>query len=82
MKPHPRIIRLLWILSTFKNVDVYVWSGGGKEWAQAAVRACGITHLVKPSRVFGKFDAPDMDICVDDIQETALATLNLIVREK
>lgn len=28
------------------------------------------------------FGAPPMDDCVDDIQDTALAAINLIVREK
>lgn len=47
MRANRRILRLLETLATFKNVRIVVWSGGGKDWADTAVRFLDIGHLVK-----------------------------------
>lgn len=75
-----RIYDLFTILATFKNIDLYVWSGGGADYARRFADKLGLP--VKPSRCISKFDGFKPDIAIDDIQETALGTLNLIVKEK
>lgn len=92
MKPNLRILRLLEALATFKNVEIVVWSGGGKQWADDAVEILDLSHIVKKTYdknhkgvVDGKhvFE-PEIipDIAIDDIQACELGVLNLIVREK
>lgn len=75
-----QIVELFKILSTFKNAKLYVWSGGGAAYAERFADKFGLN--VPPGRCLSKFSAPPMDVCVDDIQDTALAAINLIVREK
>lgn len=79
-EPNDNIVNLFRILATFKNVDLYVWSGGGADYAKRFARMYNLP--VKESHCISKFNAPAMDIAIDDIQETALAPINLIVREK
>lgn len=78
--PNLRIVQLFMILDTLKNVELYVWSGGGSAYALGFARHFALP--VKPKNCISKFGAPQMDICIDDIQETDLASINLIVREK
>lgn len=78
--PNEDIVELFRILSKFKNTDVFVWSGSGREYAGRFARKFGLD--VKDSRVVGKIGAPEMDIAIDDIQDTAIGKINLIVREK
>lgn len=78
--PNLRIVQLFSILDTFKNVELYVWSGGGSEYALGFARLYSLP--VKPKNCISKFDAPSMDIAIDDIQDTAIGKINLIVREK
>lgn len=78
--PNEDIVRLFWILSMFKNVDLYVWSGGGKVYAERFAKLFNLP--VRQSRIISKFSGFKPDIAIDDIQETALGTLNLIVRQK
>ena len=80
VEPNRRIVELFNILATFKNVQLYVWSGGGAQYAAQFARTYGLP--VSNSKCISKFGAPKMDICIDDIQETDLATFNLICREK
>lgn len=73
------------VLRTFakrtKNVEVYVWSGGGKQYAEMYVRQYNLP--VKESHCISKIGAPfKPDIAIDDIQDTALGEINLIVKEK
>ena len=74
------IVALFNILNKFKNTELYVWSGGGSDYA----RACAIRYglAIPEKRMISKFGAPQMDIAIDDIQDTALGKINLIVREK
>lgn len=78
--PNVRIVQLFRILGTFKNIELYVWSGGGAQYALQFARLFSLG--VNESHCISKFNAPKMDIAIDDIQETNLATFNLIVREK
>lgn len=93
MKPNRRILRLLETLATFKNVTIVVWSGGGKDWADSAVKMLDISHIVKATydkNLKGRDDSgkyifePEIvpDIAIDDIQACELGVLNLIVKEK
>lgn len=90
-----RIRNLLIALSSFKNVKIFVWSGGGAGYAQHIARQINISQYVTayasknhvattktmpPVHLF----EPDIkpDIAIDDIQDCDLGLLNLIVREK
>lgn len=91
--PNWRITELLRILSRFKNVEIVVWSGGGKSYAESIVRMLSLEKYVKrcaSKNHVGKsedgkhlFD-PELtpDIAIDDIQDCELGVFNLIVREK
>jgi len=88
-----RITDLLRNLSRFKNIEIVVWSGGGKDYAEMIVRKLGLekyvkrcaskNHLGKDSEGKHIFD-PEFkpDIAIDDIQDCELGLINLIVREK
>lgn len=92
--PNARIVDLLITLSSFKNIDVVVWSGGGKSWADKIVDDLDLRKYVKATyskNCVGKspdgktwYFEPDIkpDIAIDDIQACSLGGLNLIVREK
>ena len=75
-----RIYDLFLILDTFKNTELFVWSGGGTDYARRWAEKFGLP--VKPSHCISKVGAPQMDIAIDDIQDTAIGRINLIVREK
>ena len=87
-----RITELLRILAHFKNIEIIVWSGGGKDYAEMIVRKLGLDNYVKrcaDKNHLGKVDGkhqfnPDFkpDIAIDDIQDCELGVINLIVREK
>lgn len=97
MKANERIRTLLILLSSFKNVRIVVWSGGGEVYAHQVARALAITDYVdgyygkNPRRNVGVTETatrhvfkPDIipDIAIDDIQDCDLGAINLIVREK
>lgn len=75
-----RITDLFKILQTFKNVELYVWSGGGADYALRFARKFGLD--VKEQNCISKFSGFKPDIAIDDIQETDLGIINLIVKEK
>ena len=92
-----RIRSLLIILSTFKNVKIIVWSGGGELYARQMAMGLGITDYVdgyyskNPQRTVGKTETETRhvfsldivpDIAIDDIEDCDLGVLNLIVKEK
>lgn len=78
--PNQRIVDLFNILNSFKNTELYVWSGGGAVYAD---RFAKLYKLKGSYRVTGKIGATiTPDIAIDDIQDTALGKINLIVREK
>lgn len=78
--PNMKIVRLFNILASFKNTEMYVWSGGGAEYARRF--ADKFELKVAHKRCISKFGAPKMDIAIDDIQDTAIGGINLIVKEK
>lgn len=82
--PNQRIVNLAKTLATFKNVKIYVWSGGGKAYAQRFMDKYGMSPKVKAA---SKLDTSTWvygrpQIAIDDIQDTAIADINLIVNEK
>jgi len=93
VNPNPRIVELLRILSSFKNVRIIVWSWRGKEWAEIVINSLMLhkyVYDVASKNHKGKDEnwkhifEPDFtpDICIDDIQDCELWVLNLIVKEK
>lgn len=80
------VILLIQILSKkMKNTKIYVWSGGGKEYAEKIVREYGLDKYVH--RCFGKREYDEtidgkVDICFDDVHACKLADKNLIVKMK
>lgn len=79
--PNWAVVRMFNLMATsFKNLELYVWSGGGKDYAIRFAQLYGLQ--VAHKNCLSKFGAPHMDMCIDDIQETALADKNLIVRMK
>lgn len=91
--PNNRIVSLLRILSTFKNIRIVVWSWWWSEHARIACWHLGIksdvwkilskNHKWKDEMWKHIFE-PDFvpDICIDDIQACDLWKINLIVKEK
>jgi hypothetical protein len=79
-------INLLQVLSTYKNIRIVVWSGGGKQYAETWGRRLGLDKYVW--YYASKVEHPtikaqcDLLIAIDDIQATRLGDVNLIVREK
>lgn len=54
---------------------VYVWSGGGVQYARDIARGCGI----EGATVVFKGDVKP-DICIDDMLGTKLAHINLLIK--
>lgn len=82
---HAHTFQLLVLLSRFKNVKIYVWSGGGQDYAIQICKKYGIDKYV--DRCFGKKEYDDtingkIDIAIDDQHEFNMADKNLIVRNK
>lgn len=73
---------LLRILRKCKNTEIIVWSGSGEVYARQVARELHVDHWV--DRYASKTDHPYIqpDIAIDDIQDTAIGKINLIVREK
>jgi len=78
-------VMILQILSRMKNTKIYVWSGGGKDYAEQICRQYGFERYV--DKCFGKHEYDEAidghpDICFDDIHDCELADKNIIVRFK
>jgi hypothetical protein len=80
--PNERIRELLVTLSSFKNVKIIVWSGSGELWARQASSLMGIGSYVDGYADKANWKTIKPDIAIDDIQDTAIGKINLIVREK
>jgi hypothetical protein len=80
LDPNQRIVDMFQTLSQFKNTKMYVWSGGGAKYARSFADRYGLR--VSEFNCISKIGAPEMDIAIDDIQDTAIGNINLIVREK
>lgn len=81
------IVELVKIFSTrFKNVKVVVWSGGGENYARTIGGRIGLDEYVWKycnKLKHSEFKAHGYTvIAIDDIQDTAIGSVNLIVRNK
>jgi hypothetical protein len=73
-----RMVELFNILQDFQNVELYVWSGAGKDYAAQFAK---LYRLNVPERnCLSKIGAPKMDIAIDDVATTELGEYNLIVK--
>ncbi len=83
--PRGRFVYLVGALrGIFKNAKIVIWSGGGNKYAQDRARELDIDqyawkfmskHQHKELRALGY-----KIIAIDDIQDTAIGDVNLIVR--
>lgn len=77
-----RIRTLLITLSSFKNTKIIVWSGSGELWARQASKALNLDKYVDKYASKTEHERIKPDIAIDDIQDTAIGKINLIVKEK
>jgi hypothetical protein len=79
-------INTLMVLSTYKNIRIVVWSGGGKQYAEMWGNRLGLDKYVWKYASKLEHEAIkaqcDFLVAVDDIQSTRLGDINAIVREK
>lgn len=81
-----RIVDLLDIMLHMKNTNVMIWSGGGADYARqfgeqfSRITQGRVHYASKIDPSTWKWGKPD--IAIDDIQDTAIGLINLIVREK
>lgn len=73
---------LLRILDKFKNTEIVVWSGSGELYARQAAAEMHIDQWVDHYATKTDHEVINADIAIDDIQDTAIGKINLIVREK
>lgn len=73
---------LLRILSRFKNTKIIVWSGSGVLYARQAANEMHINQWVDGYAAKSDWTVITPDIAIDDIQDTAIGQINLIVKEK
>lgn len=82
-EPRDNVIALLKVLSVIQNVQVAVWSGSGKDYAEMWVRRLDIGNWVwctaskteaKALRELGTV------IAIDDMPEITIGDINLITR--
>lgn len=77
------VLRILTI-QKWKNVDVIVWSGGGKQYAETIGNRLSLDNV----KYHSKLEHQELRkkyakiIAIDDIQDTRLGDVNLIVRNK
>lgn len=78
--------RILYLMSgAFKNAKIVIWSGGGNQYAQDRARQLGIEHLAW--KFMSKHQHVELKalgyviLAIDDIQDTAIGDINLIVRQ-
>ena len=72
------------VLQKWKNLDVIVWSGGGRDYAETIgnrLELDGVKYHSKLEHLELRKKYDKM-IAVDDIQDTRLGDVNLIVRNK
>jgi len=80
--PNEDIRTLLRILRKFKNTHIIVWSGSGELYARQVSDHLGIQQWVHQYGDKRDWLEIKPDIAIDDIQDTAIGLINLIVREK
>lgn len=77
-----RVRTLLIALASMKNTYIVVWSGSGQLYAKQAVNELAIAKYVNICMGKEHWQQLKVDIAIDDIQDTAIGGINLIVREK
>lgn len=77
-----RIRTLLITLASFKNIKIVVWSGSGELYARQIGQAFNIDKYVDQYASKTEWETLRPDIAIDDIQDTAIGIINLIVKEK
>lgn len=80
------IAALAEILKSMKNTKLIAWSGGGADYVRSQIRIMNLGHIFSEVNCWAKLNYymkhGKPDIAVDDIQDTALGEVNLIVKEK
>jgi phosphoserine phosphatase len=84
-KEYERVARLVIAMSTmFKNSRIVIWSGGGNAYAQQQAERLALSPYVW--KYMSKHQHTELRalgyriLAIDDIQDTAIGDLNLIVR--
>lgn len=86
---HANMLQLLvsFLAQKWKNVDVAVWSGGGADYARSMVERHG--DFFRGRNIwYSKLEYKELRkrydkiIAFDDIQDTRIGDINLIVRNK
>ena len=89
--PYTNTIILLtaFVAQNWKNVDIAVWSGGGGEYAETMARKLfPAVKIEKKVKYYSKLQHEELRqkydkiIAFDDIQDTRIGDVNLIVRNK
>lgn len=81
------ILLLAFLGQEWKNVDIIIWSGGGKDYARTMVQR-HIPQAGARISFFSKLEWKVLKpkyakiIAIDDVQDTRLGDINLIVRNK
>lgn len=71
----------------WKNVEIAVWSGGGAEYAETMTKRF-LPEIPSSVKYFSKLQHTDLRkkyakiVAFDDVQDTRLGDVNLIVRNK
>lgn len=77
-KPREEIRSLLIMLSSFKNIECHIWSGGGETYAKDIRRLFLLEKYVLESNCHSKMWDFRPDIAIDDL-DIDLGKINLIV---
>lgn len=78
----------MFLRQPFKNVDIIIWSGGGANYARTIFERFFPRQLDKVAGYYSKLQYKELQakydkiIAFDDIQDTRLGDVNLIVRNK
>lgn len=81
-----RVLEMAICFGSLKNSKLIAWSGGGAQYAQSFIDSNDTLMRLFGKRCYSKLNYyikhGQVEIAVDDIQDTALGKVNLIVREK
>lgn len=81
------VLLACFINQPFKNVDIAVWSGGGAQYAETMTKRF-LPKIPASVKYYSKLQHIDLRqkyakiIAFDDIQDTRLGDVNIIVRNK
>lgn len=76
------IRQLLIVLSGMKNTKIVAWSGSGELYVRQMCSQLSIEKYIDQYASKTEHETIKPDIAIDDIQDTAIGKINLIVREK